>query len=236
MTRRSRSATAFRIKNPNWARNAPPATLARRSLGASSRTIAAPRATSPRSRTRTSRDFATPPLILLADAARELAAEERSHHDTSQLAVAFAAAHDALRKETTRVDEVTFDACAREKRSRHRQDARRGGAAKTRTRGGGRARVAARREARDSLDSDAVRRMGRTESRRRRDELGAVEDGVTSARDAGRARSQTRGEMQRCTGGVSICSGSQPWSTGRRGGSSRSAGRTKSGCLSSVCN
>ena len=95
-----------------------------------------------------------------ADAARELAAEERSHHDTRiQLAVALAAAHDALRKETTRVDEVTFDAWrARKEAATVRtleEEARR-----RHERAAEDARVAARREARDDVFA-AVRGMGR---------------------------------------------------------------------------
>ena len=73
--------------------------------------------------------------------------------------MALAAAHDALRKETTRVDEVTFDAWrARKEAATVRtleEEARR-----RHERAAEDARVAARREARDDVFA-AVRGMGR---------------------------------------------------------------------------
>ena len=95
-----------------------------------------------------------------ADAARELAAEERSHRDTrTQFAVALASAHDALRREIARVDEVTFDAWRAKKeaatvRALEEQARRRHEHAAED------ARVAARRQARDDVFA-TVREMGR---------------------------------------------------------------------------
>ena len=127
-----------------------------------------------------------------ADAARELAAEERSHHDTRiQLAVALAAAHDALRKETTRVDEVTFDAWrARKEAATVRtleEEARR-----RHERAAEDARVAARREARDDVFA-TVRGMGR-QSRADAATSWAPWRIAWETRDVGRALADARGD------------------------------------------